>query len=50
MKTKTMHTTSKTYTIVKKDLEPIVHDHEIWIDPAGGVHHGDEGDPAAMYA
>lgn len=24
-------------------------DNEMWIDPAGGVHHGYEGDPAAMY-
>jgi len=22
---------------------------EVWIDPAGGVHYGDEDDPAAMY-
>lgn len=22
---------------------------EVWIDPAGGVHHGYDGDPAAMY-
>ena len=24
-------------------------DNEMWIDPAGGVHFGYEGDPAAMY-
>lgn len=24
-------------------------DDDIWIDPAGGTHHGDEVDPAAMY-
>ena len=22
---------------------------DMWIDPAGGVHYGDDEDPAAMY-
>ena len=24
-------------------------DPDMWVDPAGGVHYGNEGDPAAMY-
>jgi uncharacterized Fe-S cluster-containing MiaB family protein len=23
--------------------------YELWIDPAGGIHHGNEKDPAAQY-
>ena len=41
-------------TAFRKNLEQIPppnyqEENEIWIDPAGGVHHGYEGDPAAMY-
>ena len=34
---------------ISKYLIPIQDDHEEWTDPAGGVHYGYEGDPAAMY-
>lgn len=37
---------------INKKYEPIHNeeeDQEVWIDPAGGVHHGNHGDPARMY-
>ena len=35
--------------ILRKYLPAPVFDDEMWIDPAGGVHHGNEDDPARMY-
>jgi hypothetical protein len=44
-----LHKDCDSFITVDISLYSEPYENEKWIDPAGGVHHGQEGDPAKMY-